>query len=98
MHRMHVHAVSLTPQAKYDTACTIDERFERPWQPVKGVFAIEIRSYLGEFEAELKKDLACESGAQGILFDRKKRRSKISWHCPFNAFRSSHLMAWIYTD
>jgi hypothetical protein len=28
-------AVSLTPHAKYDTACTIDERFERPWQALK---------------------------------------------------------------
>jgi hypothetical protein len=47
-HRMHdacgiidtactVHAVSLTPHAKYDTACTIDERLERPWQPLKGI-------------------------------------------------------------
>jgi hypothetical protein len=33
-----VHAMSLTPHAKYDTACTIDERFERPWQPLKGIF------------------------------------------------------------
>jgi hypothetical protein len=32
-----MHAVSLTPHAKYDTACTIDERFERPWQPLKGI-------------------------------------------------------------
>jgi hypothetical protein len=32
-----VHAVSLTPHAKYDTACTIDERCERPWQPLKGI-------------------------------------------------------------
>jgi hypothetical protein len=32
-----VHAVSLTPHAKYDTAYTIDERFERPWQPSKGI-------------------------------------------------------------
>jgi hypothetical protein len=31
-----MHAVSLTPHAKYDTACTIDEQFERPWQPLKG--------------------------------------------------------------
>jgi hypothetical protein len=22
---------------KYDAACTIDERFERPWQPLKGI-------------------------------------------------------------
>jgi hypothetical protein len=27
----------MTPHAKYDTACTIDERFERPWQPLKGI-------------------------------------------------------------
>jgi hypothetical protein len=32
-----MHAVSLTPLGKYDTACTIDERFERPWQPLKGI-------------------------------------------------------------
>jgi hypothetical protein len=25
----------LTSHAKYDTACTIDERFERSWQPLK---------------------------------------------------------------
>jgi hypothetical protein len=44
-HRMHdacgvndtvctVYAVSLTMHAKYDTACTIDERFEWPWHPL----------------------------------------------------------------
>jgi hypothetical protein len=32
-----MHAVSLTPHAKYSTACTIDELFERPWQPLKGI-------------------------------------------------------------
>jgi hypothetical protein len=32
-----MHSVSLTPHAKYDTACTIDERFERPWQPLKAI-------------------------------------------------------------
>jgi hypothetical protein len=32
-----VHTVSLTPHAKYDTACLIDKRFERPWQPLKGI-------------------------------------------------------------
>jgi hypothetical protein len=110
-----MHAVSLTPHAKYDIACTIDERFERPWQPLKGIsinniyvpelsypttkkyinlkglpnkifvndtactiFAFENRSYLGEFEAEFKKALARESGAQGVLFDEKNRGSKIS--------------------
>jgi hypothetical protein len=115
-----MHAVSLTPHAKYDTACTIGERFERPWQPLKGIsikninvpelsypttkkyinlkglpnknfracgvidttctiFAFENRSYLGEFEAEFKKAVARESGAQGVLlFDEKNRGSKIS--------------------
>jgi hypothetical protein len=32
-----MHAMSLTPQAKYDTAFTIDERFELPWQHLKGI-------------------------------------------------------------
>jgi hypothetical protein len=106
-----VNVVSLTPHAKYDTACTINKRFERPWQPLKGIsiknvyvrelpspttkknililsgyltknfracdvidtactiFAFENRSYLGEFEAESKKVLARELGAQEVLFD-----------------------------
>jgi hypothetical protein len=38
-----VHAVSLTPHAKYDTTCTVDERFEWPWQPLKGIFIKNIR-------------------------------------------------------
>jgi hypothetical protein len=42
-----------------------------------------VRSYLGEFEAEFKKPLARESGAQGVLFDEKNRESKISWHCHY---------------
>jgi hypothetical protein len=29
-----VNEVSFTPNVKYDTACTVDERFVRPWQPV----------------------------------------------------------------
>jgi hypothetical protein len=48
-----MHAVSMTPHARcmrcmsltlnalcmgvIDTACTIDERFELPWQPLKGI-------------------------------------------------------------
>jgi hypothetical protein len=40
----------------------------------KTIFAFENRSYLGEFEAEFKKALALESGAQGELFDEKKTR------------------------
>jgi hypothetical protein len=34
---VHGACVSLTPHAKYDTACTIEERFVRPWQPSKGI-------------------------------------------------------------
>jgi hypothetical protein len=46
-----------------DTTCTI--------------FAFKYRSYLGEFEAEFKNALACESGSQGVLlFDEKNRMSK----------------------
>jgi hypothetical protein len=29
MKKIKMHAVSMTPHAKYDTACTIDGRFER---------------------------------------------------------------------
>jgi hypothetical protein len=41
------------------------------------IFAFENQSYLGEFEAEFKKALECESGAQGVLFDEKNRGSKL---------------------
>jgi hypothetical protein len=41
------------------------------------IFAFENPSYLGKFEAEFKKALAHESGAQGVLFDEKNRGSKI---------------------
>jgi hypothetical protein len=36
----------------------------------------ENRSYLGEFEAEFKKALARESGAQEVLFEEKNRGRK----------------------
>jgi hypothetical protein len=32
-----VQAVSLTIHAKYDTGCTIDERYERSWHPLKWI-------------------------------------------------------------
>jgi hypothetical protein len=32
-----LHAMSVTPHANYDTVCTIDERFERPWKALKGI-------------------------------------------------------------
>jgi hypothetical protein len=35
-------------------------------------------SVLGEFEAEFKKALAHESGAQGVLFDEKKTEGRKS--------------------
>jgi hypothetical protein len=47
-----------------DTACTI--------------FAFENQPYLGEFEAEFKKALARESGAQGVLFYEKKTEGRKS--------------------
>jgi hypothetical protein len=31
--KLKMHGMSMTPHAKYDTTCTIDERFERPLQP-----------------------------------------------------------------
>jgi hypothetical protein len=42
------------------------------------IFASENQSCLSEFKAEFQKALARESGAQGVLFDGKNRRSKIS--------------------
>jgi hypothetical protein len=35
---------------------------------------VENQSYLGEFDAEFQKALACEAGAQGLLLDKKKSR------------------------
>jgi hypothetical protein len=35
------------------------------------IFALENRSYLGEFDAEFKKALARESGARGVLLMKK---------------------------
>jgi hypothetical protein len=40
------------------------------------VHASEKRSHRGKFEAEFKKALARESGAQGVLFDEKKPKDK----------------------
>jgi hypothetical protein len=59
--------VSLIPHARCmrcQCACgVIDTSFEN-------------RSYLGEFEAEFKKALARESGAQEVLFDEKTEDRK----------------------
>jgi hypothetical protein len=56
-----VHAVALTPHAKYDNDCAIDERF------------VEIE-YLREFESEFKK--ARESGAHWIVWWEKNPGDK----------------------
>jgi hypothetical protein len=53
--KLKMHAVSLTPHAKYDTACTIDERFERPWQPLKGISIKNI--YVPEFSYPTTKKI-----------------------------------------
>jgi hypothetical protein len=53
MHGMHdaigvidtafiLHAVSMTPHAKYDTACTIDERFPLKGISIQNVYAHEL--------------------------------------------------------
>jgi hypothetical protein len=50
--KLKMHAVSLTPHAKYDTACTIDDWFERPWQPLKGISTKNI--YVPEYPTTKK--------------------------------------------
>jgi hypothetical protein len=42
----------------------------------------ENRSYLFEFEAEFKKALARQTGAQEVLFDEKKRSRKFRGTVP----------------
>jgi hypothetical protein len=59
-----------------DTACTI--------------FASENRWYLDEFEAEFKKALARESGAQGVLFDEKTEGRKSRDTVPLRAKQYDH--------
>jgi hypothetical protein len=119
-------------------ACTIDERFERPWQPLKGIsikniyvpelsypttkkyinlrgyltkkfracgvidtactiFAFENRSYLGEFEAELKKALARESGAQGYCLMKKTEGRKSRDTVPLNMLLPIVLLTLLYS-
>jgi hypothetical protein len=56
-----VHAVPLTPHAKYDTACTINEQFERPWQPLKGIYIKNI--YVPELSFPTPKKIYKFKGA-----------------------------------
>jgi hypothetical protein len=44
-----------------DTACTIDERFERPWQPLKGIFIKNI--YVPELSYPATKKIYKFEGA-----------------------------------
>jgi hypothetical protein len=44
--------------------------------PYAGFFSYENRSYLGKFEAECKKALACESVLQRVSFDEKKLKGE----------------------
>jgi hypothetical protein len=55
--KLKMHVVSMTPHAKYDTACTIDERFERPWQPLKGISIKNI--YVPEFSYPTTTCMRC---------------------------------------
>jgi hypothetical protein len=56
-----VHAVSLTQNTKYDIACTIDEQFERPWQPLKGISVKNIN--VPEFSYPTPKNIYKFKGA-----------------------------------
>jgi hypothetical protein len=56
-----MHAVSLIPHAKYDTACTIDERFEQPWQLLKGISIKNI--YVPELSYPITKKIYKFKGA-----------------------------------
>jgi hypothetical protein len=57
-----MHAVSLTMHAKYDTSCTIDQRFERPWQPLKGI-SIKNKIYIPELSYPTTKKIYKFKGA-----------------------------------
>jgi hypothetical protein len=53
------------------------------------IFAFENRSYLGEFEAEFKKALARELGAQWVLFEEKTEGQKSCDTVPLKCFSAS---------
>ena len=52
----------------------------------ESIFSNFVIEYLGEIETEFENTLACLSGAQmGWNWNHKKKwRSKILWHTPFN--------------
>jgi hypothetical protein len=51
-----------------------------------------------EFEAELKKALTRESGAQGYCLMKKNRRSKITWHFPFKTLTKEHMECFLLAE
>jgi hypothetical protein len=53
--KLKMHAVPMTPHAKYDTECTINERFERPWQPLKVISTKNI--YVSELSYPTTKNV-----------------------------------------
>jgi hypothetical protein len=66
-----VHAVSLTPHAKYDTVCTIAERFGRSWQTWKG---ISIKMFANWPTPPIQKYI----NLRGLL-NKKKFVHAVSW-------------------
>jgi hypothetical protein len=50
--KLKMNALALTLQAKYDTACTIDERFQ-PWQPLEGISNVNM--YVRESYKQISK-------------------------------------------
>jgi hypothetical protein len=64
-------------------------------------YALENRSYFGEFEAEIKKALARESGAQGVpvlFYEKKPEGRKSRDTVPLNVFNELlyRLLLYIY--
>jgi hypothetical protein len=59
--KLKLHVMPLTQHEKYDGACTINERFERPWQPLKGI-SIK-RMYVPELSYPTSKKIYKFKGA-----------------------------------
>jgi hypothetical protein len=72
-------AVSYTSHAIYSTACTIDKRFERPWQPIKKYLCSQIVLY-----STIQKYINLRGLTTRGDCLKKNRMSKILWYCPFN--------------
>ena len=57
----------------------------------ENIFRVFQLEYLPQIAKEIKIILNYHSVGPKEEFDEKKRRSKISWHCPFK-FTVAHLM------